>query len=362
MAAPLPAAAWEGILQLLDAAVRLRAELELLEPVSAAIKLPKGIELKEEVDTSSDTVNEVSWVKIDKEIANKDETSTKDVYFDKNIASTDAESPSVTKTNKQTNIASESAIVSAEEVNGGLEKTSAKEHVCSICPFRHRLKRKLLAHRKTHGLENLASMYKHCEKCQQKVQKTDFYNHNLFKHGERTFQCDQCDKRYFNNSHLKEHIEISHDIETYQCDQCAMHPFRNKRRLSIHVNRHHTEKAFLCSECPFSTNETHMMNKHKQQRHTESEQFPKCDLCEYRNWNTQKIAQHIRKVHKGERIQCELCPAKFTVKSNMHAHMKNLHADNLVKTGIDNPQISFNERYNLAKNSFGGRRSSTDNG
>ena len=50
-----------------------------------------------------------------------------------------------------------------------------------------------------------------------------------------------------------------------------------------------------------------------------------CYLCKQNGRGKERLEEHMRKVHTGERIQCKVCGAGFTTKGNAQIHMKNVH-------------------------------------
>ena len=60
----------------------------------------------------------------------------------------------------------------------------------------------------------------------------DIRKHNMF-------ECDQCDKKYYNKSHLKDHKHSNHDgIRDVECDQCEFKTFR-RSSLKLHQKSKH---------------------------------------------------------------------------------------------------------------------------
>ena len=72
-------------------------------------------------------------------------------------------------------------------------------------------------------------------------------------------------------------------------------------------------------------------------------------MCDYTQWDQKLVTQHMDKVHRGIRVQCEICPALFTKRNNMIHHMKTVHTDKLIETGVTNPSLSFSKRFIYSK-------------
>ena len=185
-----------------------------------------------------------------------------------------------------------------------------------------------------------------CETCDFETNLSSrLSKHQLFKHGERTFLCHICDMKFFNGCHLKSHIEALHE-ETKDCSICNFKA-STKRNLDRHISKKHfNQTPIQCAECSYTTTENANMKLHVSRLHTAKETWPKCTECDYRSWNKSTLKDHYLKEHEGLRLKCEVCPAKFTKKCNLHAHMKKIHKDILKETTQSVPtNAPFSERY-----------------
>ena len=198
-------------------------------------------------------------------------------------------------------------------------------------------------------VKSVAKIHIICDQCGDNCLKEQISRHKLVKHGEKHFLCDQCDAKFFFPAHLKGHKESIHD-EKFPCLLCKSHPL-SKHGLRTHLVRYHTDKTIICDECPFATSENNRLNSHKQKRHTPKDKWPKCNQCDYTTWNKHFLTRHIETYHHGIRIQCKLCPAKFTLQGNLNVHMKTSHKDQLVETGVKgNPLgLPFSLKYLISK-------------
>ena len=175
----------------------------------------------------------------------------------------------------------------------------------------------------------------------------NFASHKTFKHSERTHLCHQCDKKYFMAAHLKEHMEAVHET-TRDCTLCNFKTTTN-RMLRKHIAKKHLNfMSLVCTKCPFRTSTKEQLNIHESRLHTDKQNWPKCTECDYRSWGKGRMTEHQRKVHEGLRFQCQLCPAIFTRRTNMTAHMIKLHQDMLIENTDNIPTNAFfSERYSI---------------
>ena len=67
----------------------------------------------------------------------------------------------------------------------------------------------------------------------------------------RAFECDQCEKTFTRQSHLKGHVNVIHQkIRPFECDQCKK-TFALKQSLNLHIqsNCKNLKKKYKCKEC-----------------------------------------------------------------------------------------------------------------
>jgi len=171
--------------------------------------------------------------------------------------------------------------------------------------------------------------------------------HKIYKHIGRTVLCDQCDKKYFFSSHLKEHINSVHSTSgLLSCSACT-YTTVGEKNLKAHFNLHHGVKNILCTECSFTTTHEYRLREHVKKDHTDEENWPKCPKadCGYKNWEASAVKNHFVKVHEGVKFKCEICTNEFSEKANMHAHMLKVHKELLLKADNSRTSAPFHEKY-----------------
>lgn len=109
---------------------------------------------------------------------------------------------------------------------------------CNICPYRGRSKDQLRNHSKIHGQE---CKYL-CTHCPRKFLNRSNLTRHLRRHAEPKFQCTVCQKSFYDNFTLKNHVNSQHgDAETFKCEICGNF-YKSRKYLLSHELRIHKRK------------------------------------------------------------------------------------------------------------------------
>lgn len=133
-------------------------------------------------------------------------------------------------------------------------------------------------------------------------------------------QCIYCKNTYRGRNTLKKHLRIHLNIKDNQCAYCPR-TFTDRSTLRIHEGRH-TGKTFKCPHCDkpyYSQNELrqHITMQHLERQYT-------CETCQ-KKFPTKTILNDHYRVHTQERpFVCTLCGADFKRNRNLVRH-QNLH-------------------------------------
>jgi uncharacterized Zn-finger protein len=110
---------------------------------------------------------------------------------------------------------------------------------------------------------------------------------------QKKFQCDHCDKKFYNKNFLNSHLKREMGLSSCKCQVCGK-IVKAKDELKIHMRSHTKEKPY------------------------------KCSVCEKRYTTTSARASHME-THKDTVIQCEICSVKFVARRHYVVHYKRYH-------------------------------------
>ncbi|KAK0113038.1 Strongly-conserved Zn-finger binding protein (TFIIIA) [Cadophora gregata] len=159
---------------------------------------------------------------------------------------------------------------------------------------------------------------------------------------ERPYVCtyEGCDKTYFEDKHLQQHIKGSHTKErSFPCDwEGCNKSFLTSTRLNRHKNTHTGQHVYRCTTYPpcnepFRKHQT--LQRHIRSVHLLLAPYP-CTYvdpvtsvpCEAGFDGATGLRQHVDRVHAARRITCFLCHAPgFKTDRELQAHIRKEHAN-----------------------------------
>ncbi|KAL9704790.1 hypothetical protein quinque_008308 [Culex quinquefasciatus] len=134
--------------------------------------------------------------------------------------------------------------------------------------------------------------------------------------------CIVCGKVYKSLFALREH-ETSHSNEKrFKCEICLME-FARRNNYKLHLKRHETEGQFKCNECDKSFYLEKLLTQHIQIRHRGERPFA-CKFCPKTYPRASSLFMHVRTIHEGikkKTMKCDICMRQFVCKYGYERHM-----------------------------------------
>ena len=135
-------------------------------------------------------------------------------------------------------------------------------------------------------------------------------------------------------------------LQTHQCSQCE-YKAKQKSNLQRHIKSIHEGKSVFCQLCSkqlqFSTKGSLLTHINSVHKgHKLS-----CPQCEYKATQKGNLQTHIKSVHDGEKFPCPQCEYKATYKVSLQIHVKSVHEGQ--KFPCTNCGSAFTDKGNLQR-------------
>lgn len=199
---------------------------------------------------------------------------------------------------------------------------------CSICKdFVPRFD--IRSHTKDH-FENFKEHHM-CEACGRNFRDSTALHSHMKIHGEKTFQCEFCDRSFFSKQSLNVHESAKHTKKDFKhCDICG-ESFSTKRVLETHMkNKHGVENRFQCAQCKkyFLTEDG--LKLHELKDNCKSNTCTKCDRifsCGSDMIRHQKTCLNPKSEMENKQFPCHLCGKGFTRLTTLKEHFRKRHEE-----------------------------------
>ncbi|XP_037808039.1 zinc finger and BTB domain-containing protein 24 isoform X2 [Lucilia sericata] len=205
--------------------------------------------------------------------------------------------------------------------------SNSKINYCLACDFKCYRVHEMITH-----MRNCEASHLTCSLCEVGFLSWREYDFHLRRHDadvKKPFFCLECGIRFMTKAALTLH-HPKHSKETpHLCPHCGK-GFKWKQGLSTHLQVHNAEKRMLCDVCGYSTTHMKALKSHKLRHAAE---FFKCPHpgCHHQANRKENLKLHIE-THKQERpFVCEICGCKFSLSKNLKRHAMKHSSDNISK-------------------------------
>jgi hypothetical protein len=151
------------------------------------------------------------------------------------------------------------------------------------------------------------------------------------------FQCSQCNAKFVHHEYLTCHDKYFHGDNpmgkvftnnkgktVFKCMVCQ-HAFLNATSLMKHIASKHSSpfKPFQCNVCCKYFTSYGVLNTHKK---VHSGQTWNCDICHAKFKLKSGLYTHILRAHSSKSVQCKICAKIYKSEVHLQSHMSYMHA------------------------------------
>ncbi|XP_001661929.2 oocyte zinc finger protein XlCOF22 [Aedes aegypti] len=186
---------------------------------------------------------------------------------------------------------------------------------CKVCDMEFEDNRQYRRHVKKHSEKRYE-----CEYCQRRFAEQSLLRNHILRHtGEKAHVCEVCNSRFYEKNLLNLHMRTHGEERPFVCDTCGKR-FKTKSLLNTHTKIHTGEKSHVCSVCGKGFTLSWQLKAHTR-THTNERPF-ECPYCHKRFNQNGNLIIHIR-IHTGERpFQCSLCEKAYPSQGELSSHMR----------------------------------------
>lgn len=195
---------------------------------------------------------------------------------------------------------------------------AGKKHTCPGCPFKCYRPAEMIYHMQT----DCPTPSTTCNLCDQQFAGADAFRAHLPRHSRdpaKPFYCTDCEHRFATKTALALHTPKHSPATPYHCTDCDKR-FKWKHGLRNHQVTHGgTHAQLLCDECGFSTAHLKTLRAH-QLGHTGAAYRCSMPLCTYTSRRKENLRTHLA-THRNETpFVCEVCGHRFSQSKNLKRH------------------------------------------
>ena len=168
-----------------------------------------------------------------------------------------------------------------------------------------------------------------CKYCGKTFDSEDRFTAHIKRHFDqvRFYDCIYCSKQFELFTELMEHLNthVEKKYVCYVCKQACSSP----HQLAVHAKTH----KFSCQICPKSLPTKQQLDHHMGISHGTPVQVFQCSVCTYICTEKAVFYAHFNKDHRE--LDCNFCPRKFKLQSQLDEHVTRHHTEVTVVDTID---------------------------
>ena len=156
-----------------------------------------------------------------------------------------------------------------------------------------------------------------------------------------TVPCELCGKCFKSQITRDNHVKKIHEktAESHLCGECGR-IFNCKRKLVLHIDRHHSSTEFVCTDCESVFRCRVDLREHVKRKHTLREKTEKCPKCDKEFYSSKALKKHDNNVHGIKPFYCEVCVFKCSRLSNLNVHRKSHNKAKITKPMLINMVVN----------------------
>nr|XP_020845118.1 uncharacterized protein LOC110210469 [Phascolarctos cinereus] len=201
-------------------------------------------------------------------------------------------------------------------INPTKKHTKERSHECNQCRKSFFDRSSLNRHQRTHTGEKPYE----CKECGKAFShSSSLRRHEMTHTGQSPYECSKCRKAFYDRSSLAVHERIHTGEKPYKCDECGK-AFFDRSSLTRHQRIHTGESPYECNECGKAFSQKSILTRH-QLTHTGEKPY-ECNECEKAFFGLSSLIRHQR-THTGETpFECNECGKAFFDRSSLTQHQK----------------------------------------
>lgn len=140
------------------------------------------------------------------------------------------------------------------------------------------------------------------------------------------FQCTKCTKSFPTRNTLTQHNYYTHCEKRKLKSLCKIcgKQMSTITALKIHIRSVHEGTEVACEICDKLFTCKSSLIAHRKEQHASKKSF-KCKSCDLIFWKEHQRAKHEKEAHTNTEIVCEFCDSEFMSKKALSKHIKYVH-------------------------------------